>query len=353
MKPVLFSQSERKFFNYTVLLAITIFFFIPFFIVQPVLAKEPYKIDIYTFKVGTSFYVTGIALAELLNKHSTWVKATAVETPGPTSNHKTMALKPELRKKVLWMSTPEVTFQMERKWPPFDKLTYTTSRFVAVQGFGFKGFVTLDPKTKMMSDLSGKRVSIMRKSAQGLNKVLGMLFEASGAKNVKSQHLGLRGGNSALKDGQVDAGLAVVNLKALPDKFAPIPSTAQLISTKDVHFINFSEKTFDNLRNMIGEGFLYQRTIVPPGTMSKLQTEPWTVMGLSQGFYADIEMPDDVVYEVCRIIYEYGHKFGEYSPSLSIMGKDTISRMDAREEGVHPGALAFFKEKGLKIKPLF
>lgn len=104
-----------------------------------------------------------------------------------------------------------------------------------------------------------------------------------------------------------------------------------------MHYINISEKTFANLKNMIGEGFLYKRVAVPAGTMSALQKKPWTVMGLSQGFYANLEMPNGVVYEICRIVYEYGSKFGEYSPSLKIMGKDTISRMDATEDGIHPG----------------
>ena len=39
--------------------------------------KKPYRIEIYTFKVGTFTYAAGVALAELINKNSTWLKASA------------------------------------------------------------------------------------------------------------------------------------------------------------------------------------------------------------------------------------------------------------------------------------
>ena len=46
---------------------------------------ETYEIEIYGGRAGMSTYVASIALAELINENSTWLKATAIEATSVTA----------------------------------------------------------------------------------------------------------------------------------------------------------------------------------------------------------------------------------------------------------------------------
>jgi TRAP-type uncharacterized transport system substrate-binding protein len=51
---------------------------LPFKMAEASSPREPCEITIYTLSVGSTNYLFGVALAELINKHSTWLRARAV-----------------------------------------------------------------------------------------------------------------------------------------------------------------------------------------------------------------------------------------------------------------------------------
>lgn len=56
-----------------------------------------YMLEIYTFQNGTSTYVQGVALADLINQNSTWLHASAMESPGPNETARLLLSDPESR----------------------------------------------------------------------------------------------------------------------------------------------------------------------------------------------------------------------------------------------------------------
>jgi TRAP-type uncharacterized transport system substrate-binding protein len=61
-------------------------------------------------------------------------------------------------------------------------------------------------------------------------------------------------------------------------------------------------------------------------------------------------MDQEVVYEVCRVIYENSSRFGQVHAVGKGMTKDRLAAIPVfTESDFHPGAVKFYKEHGIKI----
>jgi TRAP-type uncharacterized transport system substrate-binding protein len=80
-----------------------------------------------------------------------------------------------------------------------------------------------------------------------------------------------------------------------------------------------------------------------------MQREPFPCSRFANGWFADVGMSDDVVYEVCRIIYENYKEFWPYHVSMKGLHPEYMPKLAATEAEYHPGAIKFYKEKGLEI----
>ena len=60
-------------------------------------------------------------------------------------------------------------------------------------------------------------------------------------------------------------------------------------------------------------------------------------------------MPDHVVTEILRVVYENVHKFKEYTFLGAILTQETLASLSVPAGSYHPAAVKFFNEKGIKI----
>ena len=100
----------------------------------PVMAQEKFELDISTLPAGFASYIMGVAMAEQINKNSTWLHATAMEGRGPAEHMKTLVKKAEKRKNYLFFNTPWDVWEANHGWGayknfPFD---YSEFRFVCI-----------------------------------------------------------------------------------------------------------------------------------------------------------------------------------------------------------------------------
>jgi len=105
---------------------------------------EEYEIEIYGGKAGMSTYAASIAMAELINANSTWLKATAVEAPSVTSCFQLLLNEPERRADTLIVSIHQFHALASEGKEPFTT-QYDGLRFISTLGYNMMGFVTLDP----------------------------------------------------------------------------------------------------------------------------------------------------------------------------------------------------------------
>lgn len=307
---------------------------------------KPYNIQIMTFRVGSSTYVMGVALADLINKNSTWLRATAVETPGVETNAKILALEPEKRKNTLVWTSQTTVWMLENLEIQGVKFRYDTLKPVSLFGLSGNSFVTLDPKLRTVKDLKGKRVALAPKGIWGMSTFHAIMFEKMGIK-ANFKYMGLEAAVSALEDGLVDAAVAGVIMEK-PGKFSPTPALQGLVATKSPYFVSYDAAEAGEIFKKWGAPMV--TSVIPPKQMGPTQTEPWVVAGLGLLWGADVQMPPEVVYEICRVIYENVGKFAEYHVTGAAVTKETMAFVETTDRSkVHPGAMKFYDEKRLKI----
>lgn len=314
-------------------------------------AEEPFEITISTIPAGFSSYVMGVALAEQINKHSTWLKAVATEGRGPVEHMKTLVRKPEKRKNYLFFNTTWDIWEAKKglgAYKGFD-FNYDEFRFVSLLGIAGNGISTLDPEIKNLNDLAGKKAIFDSGKGKGREVVYLGIMEAAGinVKKVKFQYARGKGAADTLRDGLVDAIYTGHILKKLPASYGNSPYMAELVATKKVYFLSFEEAAVNAYKAKTGHPLGLVK--VAAKELSPLQTEPCGILIKPLAFAAHLDMPDRVVSEVLRVIYENAHIFKEYTPLGAILTKETIASLGVPAEEYHPAAVRFFKDKGIAI----
>ena len=185
-----------------------------------------------------------------------------------------------------------------------------------------------------IADLKGKSV-VLGPAGAGFDYFLKPLLEAHG---VSYDDLKVRNGNyfeagDDLSDGKADA--------AFMGGAIPIPAVAQLCQNQDVVFIELD----DDAPEKLSKYPFYFPVPVPADAYSDLEAD---MVGLNVGNMQLItheKVPDDVVYNFTKIMYENRESVAEKHPA----GKALNPKNAAKQTGVpfHPGAIKFYKEIGI------
>jgi len=308
---------------------------------------EQVAIDILSMTFGGSGYVACFALGDIINKNSSWLRATTMETPGGIYNVKLLTEDPEARKKSLIYGTFATNSLAEKGIAPFEKV-YTGTRAVSLAQTVAHTYVTLDPNIKSGRDFAGKRIGLPPASSGGKLEPEILMEYAWGVKDkAKLEYIGWSEAIQALRDGMVD--VAIANPIFVGEgKVEFNPAMEELMSLRsDYYFIPISKEDIDTAR--IKSGYPLFPAELPPGALGPNQTEPHGIARITNGWMAAEELPDDVVYEICRIIYEHYEEFWPRHASLQGLKPEVMATLAPDEDDYHPGAIKFYKDKGLKI----
>ena len=305
------------------------------------------KINILSNPFGSSGYVLSFALAEMINKNSDRLRATCIETKSSTVNVKTVADNPEKRKDTLIFTSSYTNLDAARGRPPF-KEPYTSIRWVGKTIVVGAAFISSDPKIRTPQDMIGKRVAL---GARGSTVDTGpsAILDAWGIKDkVKLSHLPWGPGKTAFIDGTVDVHiLSAIDIGG--GKYNPPPAGAEIMaSPKPVYFINSDEEACRKAREKTG--YPIYPWVVPAGALGPKQPEPVLFQSQVIAWYADLAMDEKIVYEISKIMWENAEQFAEKHITGKGITKENIHMVPGlTEKDMHPGALKFANEKGLKI----
>lgn len=311
---------------------------------EPAPASEIVEIRILSNPLGSLGYVASFAMADLINKNSPWLRATCAETKSTAVNARTLAEEPEKRKNTIIYCAVETLHVAVQGRAPYKK-PYKSARIVSLLARMTGGFITYDKNIKRLEDFAGKKVSIMaRYSSPALMSETILRYWGVWDK-VKPAYLGWGAAKDALIDGTIDV-MYLPGSWMGGTKYRLNPAATEAVKAKkDVYYINFPEQKF---KKMLEEtGFPITWTEIAPGTFPK-QTEPLGISLTALQWYADLEMDEKVVYEICRVMYENADKLGSYHGIMKALTKENLSRTGT-EADFHPGARRFFKEKGAKF----
>jgi uncharacterized protein len=292
-------------------------------------------ISIGTGGTGGVYYPLGGAIANVLSKHLPGVQATAEVTGGSVDNLK-----------LIGSGQSEIGFSMAdaaqdamkgedkfkgNKVPLQTLMVLYPNRMhvVTVEGTG----------VDKMSDLKGKRVSTG--SPGGATEVMAFrVIEAAGLdrdKDMKRERLGVAESVNALKDRKIDAFFWVggIPTAAVTDLAATPGLKMKLIDHGDL---------VDKMNAKYGK--LYSTGTIPPCAYPGYD-KPNQIVDVWNILVTGERMTDDVAYNIVKTLVEKKaelvavHKEAEsFSLENQVQDRSPIP--------FHPGALKYFKEKGVK-----
>lgn len=324
---------------------------------SPAFAAKTDKIVFAAGRPDDAWFALSHGLAGMINERSEWLEAEVIATAGIGDATRLAQRDPEKRKNHIIIT---MTPGMELWATP----EYTTKK-IGSMGMLSTALVTLNPDIKTWADLKGKTIALPRKVKQSYTHIyIDMLRQAGILDTVKLRHGGTSSCLTALQDGAADAGAIMVSF-IYPDKATSSQFLEQLQTRGPVYFIEQGniEKNVAMMTEA-GKQKEFEGAAVPPlasvapaGSFGPTQTEALTIMTPPVDWAAGTQVPDNIVYEVTRIMYEAAQKgeFGQYHVIGQGMTPDFLvtSFWPTEEEcrkNYHAGALKYFDEHGIKLK---
>ncbi len=303
----------------------------------PAIAQEKVNISIATGGTGGVYYPMGGGLANVLSKFVPGMSATAEVTGGSVDNLK-----------LIGTGKPYVAFAMSdatldayngvdkfkgQKVPARTLMILYPNRMhvVSIEGTGINS----------MKDMKGKRVSTG--SPGSATEVMAFrVIEAAGLdkdKDMKRERLGVAESVNAIKDKKIDAFFWVGGL--------PTAAVTDLAATPGVKIkmIDHSE-TVAPMNKKYGN--LYVEDVIPKSTYSGMQVDnkQATVMNI---LIANANMSDETAYNIVKTIFDKRDDMIAVHKEAQNF-KYENQKTAASPIPFHPGALKYFKEKGVKMQ---
>ncbi|MCZ6603599.1 MAG: TAXI family TRAP transporter solute-binding subunit [Alphaproteobacteria bacterium] len=186
------------------------------------------------------------------------------------------------------------------------------------------------------SDLLGKRFNIgnpgsgQRGTTEELLEAFGNTIDdfATTTELTSSEQSG------ALCDGNIDAYGYTVGF--------PNSGVAAATEGCGARIINLTETA---VQDLVNANPFYSFATIPAGTYSTLSADV-TTFGVRATFVTSADVPEDIVYEVTRSVFENLDSFRNLHPAFGVLTADGMTK-DGLSAPLHPGALRYYREAGL------
>ncbi|MCL4766124.1 MAG: TAXI family TRAP transporter solute-binding subunit [Hyphomicrobiaceae bacterium] len=293
------------------------------------------QLTIATGGTGGVYYPLGGGFGSIIGKEIAGVTATAEVTGGSVDNLK-----------LIGSGKTDMAFsQVDAAWDAINGKGKFSSklpvRALAVMYPNHMHVVTIDGTgIEKIEDLKGRRVSTG--SPGSATEVFAFrVLEAAGLdpeKDIEKARLGVAESVNAMKDKKIEAffwvgGLptaAVTDLAATPNTKIKFVEIAQLTQKMNAKY-----------------GPLYAEASIPKATYSGMEKDTnnitvWNILAVNEA------MPEDLAYNLTKVLLEKREDLAKvHKEALNI--KPELQSVKRSGIPFHPGALKYFKEKGIKV----
>ncbi|MGD9827866.1 MAG: TAXI family TRAP transporter solute-binding subunit [Hyphomicrobiaceae bacterium] len=293
---------------------------------------------------GTASYVLFGALEQISKKHP-WLRIVASESPGFVFNLKKLDAEPALRKSTIIGSGPAVGRLATTGSKPFDK-KLPKVKLIANYTIVVVWLAALEGNIKGPADVPGKRVAL-GKAAQINWAILPRAVMEHGwgipASKVTLQYLGPKPAIAALLDRKADLAIAGAYIDPADNRIAHSPQTTELLATgRALTHLSWGTQAVTKTEP---KGFAIAPYTIPakkidgknPPLETFVDSAAWTVMD---------EFPEDIAYEVTKLIIQNIKAFGEVHAIGKLMSPKGLV-YGWKHQDIHPGALRAYKEAGI------
>ncbi|SDZ92605.1 hypothetical protein SAMN05660420_00756 [Desulfuromusa kysingii] len=299
-------------------------------------AVENQFVTIGTGGVTGVYYPTGGAICRLVNKtrKEHGIRCSVESTGGSVYNLNTIAAG-ELDMGVAQSDWQYHAYHGTSKFA--DQGANTDLRAVfAIHPEPFTVVARKDSGIKNFVDLKDKRVNIGNPGS-GQRGTIEVVMDAYGwtmddfklASELKSSEQA-----AALCDNKVDAMVFVVG--------HPSGSIKEATTSCDSVLVNVSGPKIDKI---IADNSYY-RTATIPGGMYRGTDEDTKTFGVGATFVSSAKVPEDVIYNVVKAVFENFEDFQKLHPAFAHLKKEEMIK-DGLSAPLHDGAIKYYKEAGL------
>lgn len=184
-------------------------------------------------------------------------------------------------------------------------------------------------------DLKGKRFNIGNPGSgqRGTTEVLMAAYGTAKGDFKIATELTSTEQSKALCDGKIDAYGYTVG----------VPNAGVSVATDgcDARIINLDTAVE---KKLVSENAYYAFATIPKGTY-KTTDKDVTTFGVMATFVTSAEVPEDIVYEVTRAVFENLDDFRRLHPAFANLDPKKMIK-NALSAPLHPGAVKYYKEKG-------
>jgi len=323
----------KRFFMFLLAFAVAGSFVIP---VNDAEAVENQFVTIGTGGVTGVYYPTGGAICRLVNKSRKehGIRCSVESTGGSVYNLNTIAAG-ELDMGVAqsdWQyHAYNGTSKFEEAGPNKD-----LRAVFSVHPEPFTMVARADAGIKNFQDIKGKRVNIGNPGS-GQRGTMEILMNATGIKvdDLKlASELKAAEQASALCDNKIDAMVYVVG--------HPNGSIKEATTSCDSVLVNVAGPAVDKL---IKDNAYYRTATIPGGMYRGTDTDTKT-FGVGATFVSSAKVPEDVIYNVVKAVFENFEDFKKLHPAFVVLKKEEMIK-DGLSAPLHDGAVKYYKEAGL------
>jgi len=301
---------------------------------QPAQSAEEKFVTIGTGGQTGVYYVVGQSICKLVNRGAAehGIKCTAPSTGGSIANINAIA------EGSMDMGVAQSDWQYhayngtsEYEGKPVEDLRAVFS----VHPEPFTVVARKDAGIETFEDLKGKRVNVGNPGS-GQRATMDVVLNALGwdesafslASELKSAEQA-----AALGDNKVDAIIFTVG--------HPNGSIQEATTTVDAKLIDVN---MPEIQKLIDDNPYYAKAIIPGG-MYTGNDEDTETFGVKATFVSSAKVPDDVIYEIVKAVFENFDRFKGLHPAFAnLTEQDMISQ--GLSAPLHPGAEKYYKERG-------
>jgi len=280
------------------------------------------------------YYVVGQSICRLVNRGSAdhGLKCTAPSTGGSIANINAIAA----GDMDMGVAQSDWQYHAFNGTSQFEGKGVEDLRAVfSVHGEPFTVVARDDAGISTFDDLFGKRVNIGNPGS-GQRATMEVVLNAVG-KTIDdfalASELKPAEQSAALGDNKVDAIIYTVG--------HPNGSIQEAASTIESHIVPVTGEAIDKL---VDENPYYAKAVIPGGMYKGTDADVET-FGVKATFVTSANVPDDVVYEVVKAVFDNFDRFKGLHPAFeNLKEEDMISA--GLSAPLHPGAEKYYKERG-------
>jgi TRAP-type uncharacterized transport system substrate-binding protein len=253
-----------------------------------------------------------------------------------------------LRKTALRMGPGASYFDALEGNKPFTrKITDLKSVFFQMAAPAF--FVSIKSDIASKEGLAGKKV-VIRQELSSVRQMSEFIIRDCWGMwdKIKPQPMGWNDGSKAVLDGLADA-LEVVTSLGGKGEFLSHPSYAEIVASRETYIMGPTQEEVTKGNKAANRSYGY--TYIPPGALGKNQKNGAGAFNMMNEYYVYPEVPDEVVAEILRIVYEQNDKLGGYHAVGRGLTRERMGWLTSEKtlDEVHPAAIKFFKEKNIPM----